>query len=231
MVCWPAVTPAQRPTGRQERCRGHQINQPSYHDRQRGGAHTPRYGWRACAGRKSWLDQRCSSVAALLHGSRKLPRDVLQGCYSATEAVTTGLRCSVRVSSVRPLDQPIRDRIRLSTGFTGRSVPLARRRRTRLRAFSAGQNVLGGRALKRRGSKNQTSMTALVTAAAIQQAAVRAGGESSRLAAKPASSNPTHSAASRRTTGQLRRSNRPHLVSTVQAASCSSVGLLISLPQ
>ncbi len=41
--------------------------------------------------------------------------------------------------------------------------------------LSRGQNVPGGRVRKRCGSKNQISMTAAVTAAAIQQAADRAG--------------------------------------------------------
>lgn len=38
------------------------------------------------------------------------------------------------------------------------------------------QNVPGGRCLKRRGSKNQTSMAMPAMAAATQQAAVRTGG-------------------------------------------------------
>jgi hypothetical protein len=37
------------------------------------------------------LYQRCSIILALLHGVRKLPRDVLQACYNATETVMTGL--------------------------------------------------------------------------------------------------------------------------------------------
>ena len=43
------------------------------------------------------------------------------------------------------------------------------------RLLPCGQDLPDGRARKRRGSKNQISMTPPVTAAAIQQAAARAG--------------------------------------------------------
>ena len=113
----------------------------------------------------------------MLRVPQKLPRDVLQGCYSATEAVIyraarrhEGRKRPVHFSlwehrlifRQAPWTRPVRkQRLDVEPGCS--------------RPLSRGQDVPGGRARKRRGSKNQISMTAPVTAAAIQQAAARAG--------------------------------------------------------
>ena len=114
----------------------------------------------------------------MLRVPRKLPPDVLQGCYGATDAVIyrAAQRHEDRKQATRAL-LPLEARVHLSSGVmdkTGASAAADV-------GFSGacllprGQDVPGGRARKRRGSKNQISMTAPVTAAAIQQAAARAG--------------------------------------------------------
>lgn len=100
----------------------------------------------------------CSRISAGLRVPQKLPRNVLQGCYGATDAVI--YRAAQRQEDLKQAtgapaaadDEP------------GCSRPL-----------SCGQKVPGGRARKRRRSKNQISMIAPVTAAATQQIAARAG--------------------------------------------------------
>lgn len=114
----------------------------------------------------------------MLRVPRKLPRDVLQGCYSATEAVIyrAAQRHEGRKQATRAL-LPLGARALLSSGVMDKTgVPAAADVEPGCaRLFPRGQDVPGGRARKRRGSKNQISMTAPMTAAAIQQAAARAG--------------------------------------------------------
>ena len=66
--------------------------------KRRGKGHTPRYGLRVCADRKSKLRQGCSRIAALLQALWKLPRDALRGCYSATGTVSPGLMAGTSAS-------------------------------------------------------------------------------------------------------------------------------------
>lgn len=114
----------------------------------------------------------------MLRVPQKLPRDVLQGCYSATEAVIyrAAQRHEGRKQATRvPL--PLEARTHLSPYVMDKTgVPAAADVEPGCaRLLLRGQDVPGGRARKRRGSKNQISMTAPVTAAATQQAAARAG--------------------------------------------------------
>lgn len=114
----------------------------------------------------------------MLRISRKLSRDVLQGCYSATEAVIhraaqqhegrkQATRALLLLGAWDHLSSGVMDKI---------GAPAAADVEPRCsRLLPCGQDVLDGRARKRRGSKNQISMTAPVTAAAIQQAAARVG--------------------------------------------------------
>lgn len=114
----------------------------------------------------------------MLRVPRKLPRDVLQGCYSATEAVIyrAAQRHEGRKQATRAL-LPLGARAHLSSGVMDKTgAPAATDVEPGcLRLLLRGQNVPGGRARKRHGSKNQISMTAPVTAAATQQAAARVG--------------------------------------------------------
>ena len=113
----------------------------------------------------------------MLRVPRKLPPDVLQGCYGATDAVIYRAAqrhegCKQATHALLPLGHGLISR---RASWT-RSVPQQRSISNQMLApASVGQDVLDGRARKRRGSKNQISMTAPVTAAAIQQAAARAG--------------------------------------------------------
>jgi hypothetical protein len=108
---------------------------------------------------------------------RKLPRDVLQGCYGATDAVIYRLRSDMRIASKRPVRRSLKDTAHLSSDVMDKTDAIA----PADVGFSGacllprGQNVPGGRTRKRRGSKNQISMTAPMTAAATQQVAARAG--------------------------------------------------------
>ena len=115
----------------------------------------------------------------MLRVLRKLPRDVLQGCYSATDAVIyrAAQRHEDRKQAICAL-LSLGARAHLSSGVMDTiGAPAATDVEPgRSRLLPCGQDVPDGRARKRRGSKNQISMTAPVTAAATQQAAARAGG-------------------------------------------------------
>lgn len=78
---------------------------------------------------------------------------------------------------MRPVRWPLGGTAHFPTGVMDKTDASAAAdvepRRSRL--LPCGQDVPDGRARKRRGSKNQISMTAPATAAAIQQAAARAG--------------------------------------------------------
>ena len=114
----------------------------------------------------------------MLRVLRKLPRDVLQGCYGATDAVIyrAAQRHEDRKQAIRAL-LPLRARAHLPSGVMDKTgAPAAADVEPGCsRLLPCGQDVPDGRVRKRRGSKNQISMTAPATAAAIQQAAARAG--------------------------------------------------------
>ena len=113
----------------------------------------------------------------MLQLSRKLPSDVLQGCYSATETMLHRAVRRLRVAGMRPVHRPLEARPisrQASWIRPGRQHRLVSNPAVCLRQRD--QNVPGGRCLKRRGSKNQTSMAMPAMAAPTQQAAVRTGG-------------------------------------------------------